>query len=125
MARELASFIRYTLSVSLFTGRLNAYAQKMEFLPTAITDFENRNGYFYRYAKMAGTRVNAAGIKVEVPDTTPIHLRLPDVGTGERHHFAVATRFCVTWHHPTSLPSSVLNVYLYAHRIRPKRKAIT
>ena len=76
MARELASFIRYTLSVSLFTGlddRLNAYAQKMEFLPTAITDFEHRNGYFYRYAKMAGTRVNAAGIKVEVPDTTPIH----------------------------------------------------
>ena len=77
MCRELASFIRYTLSVSLFSGldeRLASYAQKMEFLPTSIgQDFESRNGYFYRYAKMAGTRVNPAGIKVEIPDTTPVH----------------------------------------------------
>lgn len=76
MCRELASFIRYTLSVSLFSGldeRLASYAQKVEFLPTALTDFEFRNGYFYRYSKMAGQRTNAAGIKVDVPDTTPIH----------------------------------------------------
>jgi len=76
MSRELASFIRYTLSVSLFSGlddRLAAYAEKMEFLPTSITDFAYRNGYFYRYSKMAGKRTNAAGIKVEVPDTTPVH----------------------------------------------------
>ena len=26
-----------------------------------------------RYAKMAGTRTNPAGIKVEIPDTTPMH----------------------------------------------------
>ena len=35
--------------------------------------FEATNGYFYKYAKMAGTRTNAAGIKVEIPDTTPVH----------------------------------------------------
>lgn len=76
MVRELASFIRYTLSVSLFSGlddRLAAYAERVEFLPTRITDFEYRNGYFYRYAKMAGSKTNAAGIKVEIPDTTPVH----------------------------------------------------
>ena len=50
-----------------------ADATKMEFLKTSLSDFEFRNGYFYKYAKMAGTRVNAAGIKVEVPDTTPYH----------------------------------------------------
>jgi hypothetical protein len=68
--------VRYTLSVSLFSGideRLEAYAQKMEFLPTALTDFEFRNGYFYRYTKMSGTRITPAGIKVQVPDTTPTH----------------------------------------------------
>jgi hypothetical protein len=121
VARELASFIRYTLAVSLFSGlddrlavarqrlapacalaRLvnptrevaracmsQAYAEKMEFMPTSIRDFEFRtpcagdptmegallrlsgsrltpagNGYFYKYAKMAGTRTNPAGIKV-------------------------------------------------------------
>ena len=76
MCRELASFIRYTLSVSLFSGldeRLAAYAQKMEFIPTSIKDFEYRNGYFYKYTKMAGTKTNPAGIKVEIPDTTPVH----------------------------------------------------
>jgi len=76
MCRELASFIRYTLSVSLFAGvdeRLASYAHHLEFLPTSITDFPFRNGYFYKYSKMAGTRVNPAGIKVDVPDTTPIH----------------------------------------------------
>jgi len=105
VARELASFIRYTLAVSLFSGlddrlavarqrlapacalaRLvnptrevaracmsQAYAEKMEFMPTSIRDFEFRNGYFYKYAKMAGTRTNPAGIKVEIPDTTPVH----------------------------------------------------
>jgi hypothetical protein len=78
ICRELASFIRYTLSVSLFSGvdeRLEAYATKLEFMPTSINvdEFEYRNGYFYKYAKMAGPRVNAAGIKVDVPDTTPYH----------------------------------------------------
>lgn len=67
MCRELASFIRYTLSVSLFSGldeRLNEYATKFEFLPTEIKDFEFRNGYFYKFSKLAGQRTNAAGIKV-------------------------------------------------------------
>lgn len=78
ISRELASFIRYTLSVSLFSGieeRLQAYAQRMEFMKckSISKDFEFFNGYFYKFAKMAGTRVTPAGIKVEVPDTTPIH----------------------------------------------------
>ena len=76
LCRELASFIRYTLSVSLFAGideRLASYAQHLDFMPTKMTDFPFRNGYFYKYAKMAGTRTTPAGIKVEVPDTTPIH----------------------------------------------------
>ena len=46
---------------------------EVEFLPTKLEDFEYRNGYFYKYSKMAGERVNPAGIKVEVPDTTPLH----------------------------------------------------
>ena len=46
---------------------------EVEFLPTKLEDFEYRNGYFYKYWKMAGERVNPAGIKVEVPDTTPLH----------------------------------------------------
>ena len=43
MCRELASFIRYTLSVSLFSGlddRLAAYANHLDFLPTAVTPAE-------------------------------------------------------------------------------------
>ncbi|KAL1530503.1 hypothetical protein AB1Y20_001404 [Prymnesium parvum] len=78
MCRELASFIRYTLSVSLFAGldeRLEAYARQLDFLPTALPlkEFEFRNGYFYRYSLMAGTRTTADGRKIEMPDTTPIH----------------------------------------------------
>ena len=76
MCRELASFIRYTLSVSLFSGlddRLASYARHLEFLPTSLKEFEFRNGYFYRYSLMAGTRTTADGRKVEIPDTTPIH----------------------------------------------------
>jgi len=76
LCRELASFIRFTLSVSLFSGldeRLASYAAKMEFMRTELRDFEFRNGYFYRFSKMAGTRANPAGIKVNVPDTTPLH----------------------------------------------------
>mmetsp|Transcript_24355 Transcript_24355/g.79329 ORF Transcript_24355/g.79329 Transcript_24355/m.79329 type:complete len:349 (+) Transcript_24355:26-1072(+) len=78
MCRELASFVRYTLSVSLFSGlddRLADYARTMEFLPTRLDAgaFPFTSGYFYRYTKMAGTRTTPAGIKVEIPDTTPLH----------------------------------------------------
>ena len=77
MCRELASFVRYTLSVSLFSGideRLAAYAQRLEFMRTEIKDFEFRNGYFYKYAKMAGTRTNAAGIAAK-HDTSHVNQR--------------------------------------------------
>ena len=65
-----------SLSVSLFAGlddRLAAYADQMEFLPTSIRDFPFRNGYFYKYSLMAGVRTNAAGMRIEMPDTTPLH----------------------------------------------------
>jgi len=76
LIRELATFCRFTLSVALKTGledRLLDYARRVEFLPTALEDFEWRNGYFYRYSLMAGNRTNAAGFTVEIPDSTPIH----------------------------------------------------
>jgi len=78
MCRELASFVRYTLSVSLFSrldDRLAEYAQHLEFLPTKVSEaeFPFTSGYFYKYALMAGTRTTADGRKVDVPDTTPIH----------------------------------------------------
>ena len=84
---ELASFCRFTLTVSLKTGledRLCAYSRTVEFLPTALKEFEWTNGYFYRYTLMAGTRTNPAGITIEMPDTTPMHteylLRARDMG---------------------------------------------
>ena len=78
LCRELASFIRYTFSVSLFAGldeRLRGYAQQLEFVPTSLPpeEFKYRNGFCYRYSKMAGTRTTGDGRKVEVPDTTPGH----------------------------------------------------
>jgi len=76
MIRELASFCRFTLSVALKTGledRLLAYSKTVDFFPTAIKEFEFRNGYFYRFSLMAGKRTNAAGITVDMPDSTPMH----------------------------------------------------
>ena len=73
---ELASFCRFTLAVSLkvdLEERLCEYARRVEFFPTALKEFEWRNGYFYRYSLMAGKRKNAAGLEYEMPDSTPIH----------------------------------------------------
>ena len=74
--RELASFCRFTLSVALKVGledRLLAYSQRVEFFPTALKEFEWRNGYFYRYSLMAGKRTAPNGIVIEMPDSTPLH----------------------------------------------------
>ena len=81
ICRELASCVRYTLSVALkseIDERLAAHAAHLDFLPTAtaegkLVDFEFRNGYFYRLSKMAGQRVLADGRKIDIPDGTPLH----------------------------------------------------
>ena len=76
LIRELASFCRFTLSVALKTGledRLCDYAERVEFFPTALKEFEFRNGYFYRYSLMAGKRTAPNGMVIEMPDSTPLH----------------------------------------------------
>ena len=76
LVRELAAFIRFTLSVALKNGledRLAAYSRTVEFFPTALKEFEWRNGYFYRYSCMAGVRTTADGRKIDVPDSTALH----------------------------------------------------
>ena len=66
----------FTLSVALKTGleeRLCAYSRRVDFLPTSLTEFEWRNGYFYKYSLMAGKRTAANGIVIDMPDATPMH----------------------------------------------------
>eukprot|EP00965_Chrysotila_dentata_P133522 4415992-Pleurochrysis_carterae.AAC.1 len=56
------------MSVALKTGleeRLCAYSRRVEFFPTAMKEFEWRNGWFYRYTKLAQ--------KNGFPDATPMH----------------------------------------------------
>jgi len=68
LIRELATMIRFTMSVALKTGleeRLCAYSRRVEFFPTAMKEFEWRNGWFYRYTKLAQ--------KNGFPDATPMH----------------------------------------------------
>ena len=38
-------------------------SRQVEFFPTALKEFEWRNGYFYRYSCMAGVRTAANGIQ--------------------------------------------------------------
>lgn len=81
ICRELASCVRYTLSVALkseIDERLAAHAAHLDFLKTStaegrLVDFEYRSGYFYRLSKMAGQRVLPDGRKVDIPDGTPLH----------------------------------------------------
>ena len=81
ICRELASCVRYTLSVALkseIDERLAAHAAHLEFVKTSteegkLVDFDFRSGYFYRLSKMAGQRVLADGRKVDIPDGTPLH----------------------------------------------------
>ena len=44
---------------------------RLDPLPPAARQW--RNGYFYRYSLMAGTRTAPNGIKIEMPDSTPLH----------------------------------------------------
>lgn len=79
LIRELATMCRFTLSVALKTGleeRLCAYSRQVEFLPTSLEDFKWRNGWFYRYSMLSKTTINRNGLKMEMPDSTPLHTEL-------------------------------------------------
>mmetsp|Transcript_14470 Transcript_14470/g.39354 ORF Transcript_14470/g.39354 Transcript_14470/m.39354 type:complete len:354 (+) Transcript_14470:1-1062(+) len=82
LIRELATMTRFTLSVALKTGleeRLCAYSRKVDFFPTSLKEFKWRNGWFYRYTLLSGTTTNRNGIKIEMPDPTPLHTELLEI----------------------------------------------
>ena len=65
---ELASFCRFTLAVSLkvdLEERLCEYARRVEFFPTALKEFEWRNGWFYA--------ITEAAVKDGKADPCPLH----------------------------------------------------
>lgn len=68
MSVELASMIRFTLTVGMLPQieeRLLAYARRVKDFPTALKEFKWRNGFFYDYSQLA--------IKNRLPDPTPMH----------------------------------------------------
>lgn len=68
MSEELASMIRFTLTVGMLPKieeRLLAYARRVKDFPTALKEFKWRNGFFYDYSQLA--------IKNNLPDPTPMH----------------------------------------------------
>lgn len=68
LAVELATMVRYTLTVSMLPDiekRLIAYGDKVRDFPTALKEFEWRNGFFYEYSQLA--------INNGFPDPTPMH----------------------------------------------------
>lgn len=68
MIRELATMIRFSLTVGMMADieeRLLAYARSVKDFPTALKEFEWRNGFFYEHSKLA--------MKNGFPDPTPIH----------------------------------------------------
>jgi len=76
MVVELGGMIRTTLTVSFkpeLPERLCAYSERVEFFPTAVKEFKWRNGFFYRYSLLGGTRTLPDGRKIEMPDPCPMH----------------------------------------------------
>lgn len=68
MAVELATMVRYTLTVSMLPDiekRMIAYGYKIRDFPTGFKEFEWRNGFFYQYSQLA--------LKNGFPDPTPMH----------------------------------------------------
>jgi hypothetical protein len=49
---------------------------QVEFFPTSLKEFKWRNGWFYRYTRLSGATVNRNGLKIEMPDPTPLHTEL-------------------------------------------------
>lgn len=63
---EMAQMMRFTLTVGMGTNleqRLTDYALTVKDFPTAMKEFEWRNGFFYRYSKLALSR--------DIRDPTP------------------------------------------------------
>lgn len=68
LATEMAQMVRFTLTVGMLPDieeRLLAYGHKVKDFPTALRDFEWRNGFFYDYSQLA--------MKNGFPDSTPMH----------------------------------------------------
>ena len=68
MSIELATMVRFTLTVGMLPNiedRLLAYARAVKDFPTAIKEFEWRNGFFYKYSMLAK--------KNGLPDPSPMH----------------------------------------------------
>ena len=68
LVRELSTMIRFSLTVGMLSGiedRLIEYALSVPDFPTAIKEFEWRNGYFY--GKSVVAKENG------FPDQTPMH----------------------------------------------------
>lgn len=68
MSKELASMIRFTLTVGMLPNieeRLLAYARRVKDFPTGMKEFKWRNGFFYDYSQLA--------INNKLPDPTPMH----------------------------------------------------
>lgn len=65
---ELAQMIRFTLTVGMLPDiekRMLAYGRRVKEFPTALKEFEWRNGFFYKYSMLARTN--------GFPDPTPMH----------------------------------------------------
>jgi len=68
MIEELTMFVRFTTGCALLNGTVNrccAYARAVADFPTALKEFEWRNGWFYEYS----LRAREKGI----PSQTPMH----------------------------------------------------
>ena len=68
MSSELATMVRFTLTVGMLSNiedRLLAYARTVKDFPTAVKEFEWRNGFFYNYSMLAK--------KNGLPDPSPMH----------------------------------------------------
>ena len=76
LVAELCAAGEAELGVTLPPGaydRLAAYGRMVAHFPTAVKEFEWRNGWFYRYSLMGGMRELPDGRKIEMPDPTPMH----------------------------------------------------
>lgn len=68
MSRELATMIRFTLTVGMLPNiedRLMAYATRVKDFPTGLKEFRWRNGFFMEYSKLA--------MRNGLSDPTPMH----------------------------------------------------
>lgn len=75
MSVELAQMVRFTLTVGMLPNiedRLLAYGRAVKEFPTALKEFQWRNGFFYDYSNLAK--------KNNFPDPTPMHTEYLEEG---------------------------------------------